>query len=106
VDGDRGAYRVAVHLGQIAVEDDDVVVVQHGLFDCAGAVVRDVRPEAAIAQPFTDVVGQVNLVLHDEHPHGPILHQGGSQGRHRRRWRRVRDQADCPRAPSADGLGT
>ena len=74
--------RVAVHVRQIAVEHDDVVVVEHRLLDPGGTVVGDVGPETAVAQTLADVVGQLNLVLHDEHPHGTILPQAASHGGH------------------------
>ena len=69
-------------MGQIAIENDHVVVVEQCLLHAGGPVVRDIRPEPAITQSLADVVGQLDLVLHDEHPHRTILPQAPSHRGH------------------------
>ena len=44
------------------------------------AVVGHVRADALVAQAVGDVVGQLGLILHHQHPHGAIVHQRGSHG--------------------------
>ena len=80
----RGTHGIAVHLGEVAVEDDDVVAGHEGLFDTAGTVVGHVGPDPLVAQSLADVVGEIDLILDDEYPHWTILPQGRSHAGHKR----------------------
>ena len=70
---ERAAHVVAVHLGQVAVEDDDVVGVDARLVERLGAVGGDVDGHALAAQAARDGVRDARLVLGDQHPHGSSI---------------------------------
>ena len=59
----------AVQAGQVQVEADHVVVVDARLVDGLVPVVGDVDGVALPTQAARDRVGQVGLVLDDQHPH-------------------------------------
>ena len=67
----RLAHPVAVHPGQVAVEHDDVVVVDRGLPQPGRAVERDVDRHAVALQPERDRLGQLRLILDHQHAHSP-----------------------------------
>ncbi len=69
-------------LGEVAVQDDDVIAIHQRLLDAGCSVVCDVGADAPIAQPVGNVVGQLDVVLNDQHSHSAILHQTGSQRCH------------------------
>ena len=64
---------VAVDAGQVAVEDDDVVVVLAGQAQGGGPVVGDVDGHALAAQAAGDGVGHDPPVFHHEQSHGGIV---------------------------------
>jgi hypothetical protein len=59
----------AVEAGQVQVQADHVVVVDAHLVDRLLAVVGDVDGVALPTQAARDRVGQVGLILDDQHPH-------------------------------------
>ena len=63
------AHVVAVDLGEVAVEDDDVVGVHARVRERVGAVGRDVDGRAVPAQAAGDRRRDARLVLDDEKPH-------------------------------------
>ena len=62
-----------MHLRQVAVEDDDVVVVEARLLEAAEAVQGRVDGHALLAQPARDRAGESFLVLDDEYAHRTFL---------------------------------
>ena len=74
----RLAHPVAVHLGQVAIEHDHVVVVDRGLPQPGRAVERDVDRHALALQPERDRLGQLRLILDHQHAHSPCQKCGGS----------------------------
>ena len=70
--GQRAADVVAVHLGQVAVEHDDVVGVDARLVERGGAVGGDVDGHALAAQPARDGGGDAGLVLGDQDAHARL----------------------------------
>jgi hypothetical protein len=60
-----------VDLGEVAVEDDDVVREHPRLEQRGGAVVRDVDGHALAAQTAGYRAGQPALVFGEENSHGP-----------------------------------
>ena len=67
---ERAADVVAVQLGQVAVEHDDVVGHDARLVERRRAVAGDVDRHALAAQPARDGAGDPGLVLGDQHAHG------------------------------------
>ena len=65
----RAAHVVAVHLGQVAVQHDDVVGVDARAVERLGAVGRDVDGGAVAAQALGDGGGDARLVLGEQHAH-------------------------------------
>jgi hypothetical protein len=63
------AHVVAVDLGEVAIEDDDVVGVHACVREGVGAVGRDVDGRAVPAQAAGDRRRDARLVLDDEKPH-------------------------------------
>ena len=57
------AHVVAVDHGQVAVEHDDVVAVERGLFERCRSVEHDVHGHAFAAQPARDGVRQSLFVF-------------------------------------------
>jgi hypothetical protein len=72
---------VAVHLGEVAVEDDDVVARDARLQQRLRPVAGDVHGEALPAQPAGDGARHPGLVLGDEHPHGGARYAQRINGR-------------------------
>ena len=69
---DPAADVVAVDHRQVAVEDDDVVVVDADPLQRRGAVVHDVDGHGLPAQPGGHRIGEQLLVLDDEYAHGRL----------------------------------
>ena len=67
--GQPPADLVAVHPREVAVEDDDVVVVQDGLVVAAQAVQRHVDGHAAQPQSTGHGAGESLFVFDDEYAH-------------------------------------
>ena len=67
---------VAVRAGDVAVEHDDVVLIDRELLERGVAVARDVGGDRLEAQPVADGLGEVELVLDDQHAHAPSLGRG------------------------------
>jgi hypothetical protein len=61
---------VAVHAGQVAVEDDQVVVGLGGPLERGDAVKGDVDGHPRVAQPLADALGERRIVLDHQYPHG------------------------------------
>ena len=78
--------------GEVAVEDDHVIVVDVHLSGGVHAVVGDIDSYAVIAQSLGDIVGQPPDVLHDEHPHAGTPAAAGCMARGR--------STTTPRPPS------
>jgi hypothetical protein len=55
--------------GQVAVEDDDVVLDDRGLLERDRAVVGEIDREGIAAEPTRDRVRQGPIILHDQDPH-------------------------------------
>jgi hypothetical protein len=63
---------VAVDLGQVAVQDEDVVADHARLLERHGAVARDVHGHALAAQAAGHRLGELGVVFGEEHAHrGP-----------------------------------
>lgn len=73
---DGPAHLVAVYDGQIAVQEEHVVVVHGKAFQSGIPVVHDVDGERLLTQPLGDGVGQHPLVLGDQHSHDPQSARG------------------------------
>ena len=67
---------VAVRARDVAVEHDDVVLVDRELLERGVSVARDVGGDRLEAQPVADGFGEVELVLDDQHPHALSLGRG------------------------------
>ena len=63
------AHVVAVHDGEIAVQDDRVVVDELRAVERAAAVMADVDRTSVAAQPARQCFRKSRLVLGDEHTH-------------------------------------
>src|SRR6185437_6678644 len=63
------AELIAVHTGEVAVEDDDVVGVEVDFRHRLAAVVCDVDRDSLVTQPFGDPIGVAGYVFDDQHPH-------------------------------------
>ena len=74
--GEPAADLVAVELGQVAVEDDDVVGDDARLDQRGCAVVGDVDGHALAAQAAGDGAGQPAFVFGDEHSHVRVQDDG------------------------------
>jgi hypothetical protein len=64
---------VAVHLRQVAVQNDDVIVVEARLVEAAAAVESHIYCHALKSQAARDGGSESLLVFDDEHAHGTIL---------------------------------
>jgi hypothetical protein len=60
---------VAVHRGQVTVEDDHVVASRDRTVECLLPVERDVDGHALAAQADGDGLGELHLVLGYQHSH-------------------------------------
>ena len=67
--GQRAADVVAVELGQVAIEHDDVVRRGERLLQRGGAVARQVDRHALAAQAAGHRVAHPGLVLRNQHAH-------------------------------------
>ena len=68
---ERLAHPVAMHLRQVAIEHDHVVVVDRGLPQAGRAVKRDIHRHALALQTERDRLGQLRLILDHQHSHSP-----------------------------------
>src|SRR5450756_2675300 len=64
---------VAVHLRQVAVQDDHVVIVEARLVEAAAAVESHIYRHALESQAARDGGSESLLVFDDEHAHGTFL---------------------------------
>jgi hypothetical protein len=55
--------------GDVAIEHQDVVLVDGESFECCGSVVGDVDGVRLLTQPLGDRVGEPRLVLHYQYAH-------------------------------------
>jgi hypothetical protein len=69
---------VSVYDGEIAIEHDHVVVDRVHARECATAVVRHVDRHILAAQPACDRIGEVLLVLDNQHAHAVSFSPGHS----------------------------
>ncbi len=67
--GERAADVVAVDLGQVAIEHDDVVRSGERLAQRGGAVAREVDRHALAAQAARHRIAHPGLVLGNQHAH-------------------------------------
>ena len=61
---------VAVDAGEVAIEDDDVVVVEPETFQRLGAVADDVGGDRLQPERCLYRLGEEALVFHDQNSHG------------------------------------
>jgi hypothetical protein len=66
-----GADLIAGDDGDIAIEDEHVVVVDGRALEAGLAVIGDVDGHGVVPQPFCDRIGQLPFVFDDENPHCP-----------------------------------
>jgi hypothetical protein len=60
-------------LGQVPVEDDDVVLIDGDPVECRRSVVRDVHGECGLPEPLGDGVGQPDLIFDHQYAHLLII---------------------------------
>ncbi|SPL99014.1 unnamed protein product [[Actinomadura] parvosata subsp. kistnae] len=66
--GQDAADVVAVHAGQVTVENDHVVAVHGGQLQAPVTVAGEVHGQALGPQPLGENLGERGLVLDDQHP--------------------------------------
>src|SRR5579863_5079864 len=67
--GDSPADHVAVHAGEVPVQNDDVIGIDCEFFQRVRPVIGDIGRYPLVSHAFSDVVSEAMDILDDEHSH-------------------------------------